>query len=232
MPSATVGDANSRLDKHFDAPWLVFVGIGLHWPSRPSDLGRNTALAEDWQENFGHWNIEERVVSLQDRNNLYRVMLTDGSAQFLIETVPGYQLALSHVPQLLAGLPANTRANCRGRMEAQYLRPWEGNFAERVSGLAPRLMNERFPTSLPGQLKDFAYLSDVAIEKTMYQLSIGVVKKSELPHRVKATLKSPPAVATFCNIAQHWEAMGTAEDCTNALSRTLSVGRSIMSEVE
>lgn len=220
------------LEARLEAPGLVFVGIGIHWVRRPSDLETHTLLAEQWRSQFSTWSIQGREVDLDDRRNRYQVSLTDGSAQFLIETVHGYERAMEQVPQLLDRLPTEVRSSGHGRLETQYLRPSRKGFQDRLTELAPRLIAGNFPASMSSKLKDFAYMADFDIEGENFQFHIGVVSRAEVSRRVFATVANPPAVATFCNIAQEWDDINNAGDCTAALDRTLAVGRRIMSELE
>ena len=90
-----------------------------------------------------------------------------------------------------------------------------------------------FPSSVRFKMQDFAYLGDFDFEGEFFQLSIGVVRREELPRRVFAmVVVNPPAVATFCNIVQTWKRIDEAGDCMAALGRTLNVGRLIMTELE
>jgi hypothetical protein len=172
-------------------------------------------------------------VSLEDRRNRYRISLTDGSAQFLIETVHGLERAGEQVPQLLDKLPPELRSRGHGRVETQYLVPSTLGFPDRVAELAPRLISEKFPSSLSAKLKDFAYLADLELAGEWFQVNIGVVRKNEVPLRVSARVKDPPKVATFCNVAlDSWKGIQKASDCTAALDRTLMVGRQIMDGLE
>jgi hypothetical protein len=222
-----------RLDARLDAPGVVFVGVGILWTARPSDLEMNTHFAEKLHRSFPVWDISERSVTLQDRRNLYRIHLFDGSAQFLIETVKGYERALEHVPELLEALPEAVREDpLHGRIETQYLWPSELSFEDRVKAVAPRLLNTGFPQSAPGELQDFAYLADHIIGQDAFNINVGVVRRDEVSRRVRATIVRPPAVATFCNIAQTWHGVDSLNDCTEALNRTVALGRDIMRELE
>lgn len=221
---------SETLEARLDAPSLVFVGIAIHWKPRPADLTTHTLLAEQWRDRFSSWQIADRTVSLQDLRNRYSVSLSDGKAQFLVETPHGLDRALEQVPQFLDQLPPESRER-RGRIETQYLRSSELAFENRLEEVAPRLIRETFPTSVSMKLKDFAYMSDFELEGDVFQLSIGVVRKDEIPRRVYARVPNAPAVATFCNIAQTWGSIEKANDCMAALDRTLSVGRLIMNEL-
>jgi hypothetical protein len=222
-----------RLDARLGAPGVVFVGVGIIWTARPSDLEMNTRLAEKLHRSFPAWDISERSVMLQDRRNLYRIHLFDGSAQFLIETVKGYERALEDVPALLEGLPEAVREDpLHGRIETQYLWPSESSFEDRVKAVAPRLLNTGFPRSAPGELEDFSYLADHIIGEYSFQINVGVVRRDEVSRRVRATIVRPPEVSTFCNIAQTWHGIETLKDCTEALNRTVALGRDIMRELE
>ena len=221
-----------RLDTRLEASGLVFVGVGLHWKSRPSDLQTNMELAEEWQEDFPVWGATGRDVTLQDQPQRYRVNLSDGSAQFRIETATGYDLAVEHMGRLLERVPAARFAGRFGRIEVQFLRSTELEFSERVEKVAPRLLNDTFPTSQRAEMQDFAYLMDFEIDGRFFQVNIGVVRKHEVSHRVTATIVKPPAVGTFYNITHRWKPEGTADDLARAFDRTLSVGRGIVDELE
>ena len=221
----------ASLDVQLEAPGLVFMGIGVHWRRRLSDLSMNTVLAERWESQFQTWRISDREVNLTDSQNRYHAVLSDGVAQFLIESVAGYDLALEHASEVLQELP--DLAKTKTRIETQYLLPSADSFEEKMSYLASKLLDVGLLKSLGGELHDFNYLSDVRIDDQWYQLNIGAVRDNEIRRRVRARhLIQLPPVATFCNIALIGMVIKSESDFRAAISQTLDVGRRITGELE
>ena len=157
--------------------------------------------------------------------------ISDGRAQFMVETAEGYGAAMGHLAEVLSGIGASGQKVARGHIELQYLRSSDAGFAERVQVVSKKLLNVNFPTSAP-VLTDFAYLADFEMDGHPVQLNIGVVRKDEISRRVKGTVLNPPDVATFCNVSTTWGPVASATDVTNALDRTLSLGGRVIFELE
>jgi len=213
------------------SPWakadgLVFLGVHVSWQARVSDLEYNTSLAERWEERFSDWDIDERVVKLNAPSDGYYVRLSDGHAEFRVESAVAYGHALEHFRQLIEGLDRVRRQKRNVYIDAQYLLPVAEEFEALVKRLESSLLNTAFGLSLQAEMHDFAYLADFHRDGDSFQLNLGPVRAPEVRRRVAAkNLVTLPEVAIFYKVSSGRQASRGAHQLGAFVDHIFELGR-------
>jgi hypothetical protein len=189
------------------SPWLrrdnhlVYLRIEIKWRPAVSDLSMNTGLAEKWEGRFTNWSADERSFRFAEVKKAFRATLSDGRAQFHIESDPAFDQGVVSVIELFSELERRRRNVQSMASTAQFLQPCADDFESMVNVVNTRLLNNEFPTRLGFELKDVAYLADFDVGGHWFQVNAGAVRAHEVPRRVKAlTLKDIPPVAYFYSV--------------------------------
>ena len=181
------GEVEGGGESKFNRAQAVFVGVDVSWRARISDLGMNTSIAEIWEDVFPSWDLEGRDVHLRSRPLRYRANLGDGTARFMLDGLPGWDLAVDHVDAFLEHLREHDRRTTQVRATVQHLVPVEDQFDDLVEKLVDRLLHHEFYYSL-GEPADFAYLVDVIRDGVPHQLAIGALRAHEVSRKVAAQI--------------------------------------------
>lgn len=194
------------IESALDAPGIVFLRATIGWDRRANDMEAHTGLVERWRPTFPKQLVLPSTATLASADDGCRVLLTPEVAQFQAQTADGFHRTLELISQLFEMPAVGTRPNMRVVTDVQYVRSGDSAFDVLTNRMAMRTLSSEFLPSIGAKLLDFAYLTDVLIEKDWYQLHFGPIRSDEVRRRVFATnLQDPPSVALFLQVTSRWK---------------------------